>query len=210
MSLNQKNKNNNNDIIQAYKLVVLGEAAVGKSSICQRFINGKFTTLHQPTIGGLFLTKQVQYGERTIKFEIWDTAGQERFYSLTPLYYKNAKAAIVVFDISRSSSFERAQKWVKELIERADPGIVICLCGNKIDLEESRQIKKDDAEKYASSIGSFYCEVSAKLNLNVDEMFNIIVTKLPVIEIKDNNIKLDEDYDNNNESKGCTSYCYKS
>ncbi|MCQ2815791.1 MAG: Rab family GTPase [archaeon] len=199
------------EYIHSYKLVILGEVAVGKSSIVQRFVNGKFSHLHQPTLGALFLTKQVQSGDRIIKFEIWDTAGQERFHSLAPLYYKNARAAIVVFDVSNSATFDRAQKWVNELLEKANPGIVIALCGNKIDLEE-RQVNKEDAESYANEIGSFYCEVSAKTNTNIDQMFNQIITKLPKIEINnEDNIKLEED-SNKNESSGgwCTSYCYKS
>ena len=199
------------EYIQSYKLVLLGECAVGKSSIVQRFVNGKFSNLHQPTLGAMFLTKQVKNGDNIIKFEIWDTAGQERFHSLAPLYYKNARAAVVVFDVSNSATFERAQKWVNELLEKANPGIVIALCGNKIDLEE-RQVNKEDAEKYANEIGSFYCEVSAKMNTNIDYMFNQIVTKLPKIEISnEDNIKLDDDNNNNeNQGSGCTSFCYKS
>jgi small GTP-binding protein len=198
--------------IHSFKLVILGEEAVGKSSIAQRFVNGKFTNLHQATIGALFLTKQIRHEDRIVKFEIWDTAGQERFHSLTPLYYKNAKAAIVVFDVANAGSFERAKTWVKDLMEKANPGIVIALCGNKIDLEDSRVVKKDDAEKYAFDIGSFYTEVSAKLDKNVNELFEKIVEKMPKDVQERNGIKLSDEEDNvtKNNYGYCSGYCGKS
>lgn len=97
--------------IVTHKLVILGDVGVGKSSIVQRFVNGNFIALHEPTIGALFLTKRLRVADYTVKFEIWDTAGQERYHALTPMYYKNANAAIIVFDVSNASSFERGQKW---------------------------------------------------------------------------------------------------
>jgi len=190
--------------IHSFKLVILGEEAVGKSSIAQRFVNGKFTNLHQATIGALFLTKKIRHEDRIVKFEIWDTAGQERFHSLTPLYYKNANAAIVVFDVANLGSFERAKTWVNDLIEKANPGIIIALCGNKIDLEDSRVVKKEDAEKYAEEIGSLYTEVSAKLDKNVNELFEKIVEKMPKEKQETNRIKI-EDEDLN--KKNYTGYC---
>ena len=190
--------------IHSFKLVILGEEAVGKSSIAQRFVNGKFTNLHQATIGALFLTKKIRHEDRIVKFEIWDTAGQERFHSLTPLYYKNANAAIVVFDVANLGSFERAKTWVNDLIEKANPGIIIAICGNKIDLEDSRVVKKEDAEKYAEEIGSLYTEVSAKLDKNVNELFEKIVEKMPKEKQETNRIKI-EDEDLN--KKNYTGYC---
>lgn len=98
--------------------------------------------MHEPTVGALFLTRKIKVEDKNIKYDIWDTAGQERYHSLTPMYYKNAKAAIVVFDVSSVPSFERAQKWTIELQEKADKGIVIALCGNKCDLEERKVTKE--------------------------------------------------------------------
>ena len=193
--------------VQSYKVVLLGEAAVGKSSIVQRFVNGTFTNQHQPTIGALFQTKILTHNNRIIKFEIWDTAGQERFHSLASLYYKNAKGAIVVFDVTSSSSFTRAQKWVNELIEKASPGIIICLCGNKIDLE-NRCVTNEEASKYSEEIGAFYCEVSAKLNNGIEAMFKNIVDKLPDYDKEDEGMKLNEDKNttSNTNSKCCYYY----
>ncbi|KAK8049230.1 rab5-like GTPase [Apiospora phragmitis] len=116
------------------KLVLLGEAAVGKSSLVLRFVNNDFQENKEPTIGAAFLTQKCNLPTRTIKFEIWDTAGQERFASLAPMYYRNAQAALVVYDLTKPTSLIKAKHWVAELQRQASPGIVIALVGNKLDL----------------------------------------------------------------------------
>ncbi|KAL8835017.1 MAG: hypothetical protein Q9176_007160 [Flavoplaca citrina] len=119
------------------KLVLLGEAAVGKSSLVLRFVNNDFQENKEPTIGAAFLTQKCNLPHRTIKFEIWDTAGQERFASLAPMYYRNAQSALVVYDITKPTSLVKARHWVAELQRQASPGIVIALVGNKSDLSTS-------------------------------------------------------------------------
>ncbi|KAL8835131.1 MAG: hypothetical protein Q9170_003436 [Blastenia crenularia] len=119
------------------KLVLLGEAAVGKSSLVLRFVNNDFQENKEPTIGAAFLTQKCNLPHRTIKFEIWDTAGQERFASLAPMYYRNAQSALVVYDITKPTSLIKARHWVAELQRQASPGIVIALVGNKLDLSSS-------------------------------------------------------------------------
>ncbi|KAK9895849.1 ras-domain-containing protein [Cystobasidium minutum MCA 4210] len=116
------------------KLVLLGESAVGKSSLVVRFVQNDFQENKEPTIGAAFLTQKCRLEDKVIKFEIWDTAGQERFHSLAPMYYRNAAAAIVVYDVTKASSLEKAKSWVKELQRQANSNIVIAFVGNKIDL----------------------------------------------------------------------------
>lgn len=116
------------------KLVLLGEAAVGKSSIVMRFVNNEFQGNKEPTIGAAFLTQRCRIDDRVLRYEIWDTAGQERFHSLAPMYYRNAQAAVVVYDITKAASLDKAKSWVKELQRQANPNIVIALAGNKLDL----------------------------------------------------------------------------
>jgi Ras-related protein Rab-5C/Rab family protein len=116
------------------KLVLLGEAAVGKSSVVLRFVSNEFQANKEPTIGAAFLTQKCRLEDRILRYEIWDTAGQERFHSLAPMYYRNAQAAVVVYDVTKASSLEKAKSWVKELQRQANPNIVIALAGNKIDL----------------------------------------------------------------------------
>jgi Ras-related protein Rab-5C len=105
-----------------------------QSSLVMRFVNNDFQENKEPTIGAAFLTQKCNLPTRTIKFEIWDTAGQERFASLAPMYYRNAQAALVVYDITKATSLTKAQHWVAELQRQASPGIVIALVGNKSDL----------------------------------------------------------------------------
>ncbi|GAA5827026.1 hypothetical protein JCM11251_002210 [Rhodosporidiobolus azoricus] len=133
------------------KLVLLGESAVGKSSVVLRFCQNDFQPNKEPTIGAAFLTQRCRLEDKVIKFEIWDTAGQERFRSLSPMYYRNAQAAVVVYDVTKSASLDQAKTWVKELQRQANPNIVIALAGNKIDLvrpssSEEEPATEDDSE----------------------------------------------------------------
>jgi len=120
------------------KLVLLGEAAVGKSSVVMRFVNNEFQANKEPTIGAAFLTQKCRLEDRVLRYEIWDTAGQERFHSLAPMYYRNAQAAVVVYDVTKAASLEKAKSWVKELQRQANPNIVIALAGNKVDLVQGQ------------------------------------------------------------------------
>ncbi|GAV53373.1 hypothetical protein ZYGR_0AI06570 [Zygosaccharomyces rouxii] len=172
-----------NSSATSIKLVLLGEAAVGKSSIVLRFVSNDFSENKEPTIGAAFLTQRVNIGEQTVKFEIWDTAGQERFASLAPMYYRNAQAALVVYDITKPQSFIKARHWVKELHEQASKGIVIALVGNKLDMIENggeRKVAKEEAEKLAEEEGLLFFETSAKSGENVNEVFLGIGEKIPI------------------------------
>ncbi|KAK8795453.1 hypothetical protein WA158_000110 [Blastocystis sp. Blastoise] len=168
-----------------FKLVLLGDTAVGKSCLVVRFVRDEFFAFQEPTIGAAFLTKTININETTVKFEIWDTAGQERYRSLAPMYYRGAAAAIVVFDITSAESFNGAKSWVKELQRRGDPNVVIALVGNKCDLEESRQVSSDEASEYASENGLIFLEASAKTAQNVQDIFVQIAHKLPKGETKE-------------------------
>eukprot|EP00161_Ancyromonas_sigmoides_P026889 TRINITY_DN94_c1_g1_i2.p2 TRINITY_DN94_c1_g1~~TRINITY_DN94_c1_g1_i2.p2 ORF type:complete len:231 (-),score=110.22 TRINITY_DN94_c1_g1_i2:53-670(-) len=163
-----------------FKLVLLGDSAVGKSSLVLRFVRGQFFEYQESTIGAAFLTQTVSLNDTTVKFEIWDTAGQERYHSLAPMYYRGAAAAIVVFDITNMDSFNRAKAWVKELQRQGNPNIVIALAGNKADLAGTkRRVEHAEAQQYASDNGVFFMETSAKTAQNVNELFVNIARKLP-------------------------------
>lgn len=162
-----------------FKLVLLGEAAVGKSSLVLRFVKGQFQEYQESTIGAAFLTQSVCLDDVTVKFEIWDTAGQERYHSLAPMYYRGAQAAIVVYDITNAETFSRAKAWVKELQRQASPNIVIALAGNKCDLASKRVVEDEEAHAYAEDNGLLFLETSAKGAINVNEIFIAIAKKLP-------------------------------
>ena len=120
------------DKICQFKLVLLGEAAVGKSSVVLKFVKGQFHEYQEGTIGAAFLTQTVNLDDTTVMFEIWDTAGPERYHSLAPMYYRGAQAAIVMYDVTTQDTFARAKTWVKELMRQASPNIVIALADGGI------------------------------------------------------------------------------
>jgi len=162
-----------------FKLVLLGDSAVGKSSLVLRFVKKQFFEYQESTIGAAFLTQTIQLSDAIVKFEIWDTAGQERYHSLAPMYYRGAAAAVVVYDITNRQSFLRAKSWIKELQRQGSPSIVICLAGNKLDLAEQRAVETDEARSYAEENNLLFFETSAKTNHQVNDLFKAIATKLP-------------------------------
>ncbi|WFC99438.1 Vacuolar protein sorting-associated protein 21 [Malassezia yamatoensis] len=184
------------------KLVLLGEAAVGKTSLVHRFVQDDFQENREPTIGAAFLTQRCRLEDRLIKFEIWDTAGQERFHSLAPMYYRNAQASAVVYDVTKAASFEKAKSWIKELQRQASPNLVIALVGNKLDLltttsaetsqdstestSPQREIARIDAQSYASENQLLFFETSAKTGEHVLEVFTEIGTKPSLILMQRN------------------------
>ncbi|RKF78727.1 GTP-binding protein ypt5 [Golovinomyces cichoracearum] len=175
-----------------FKLVLLGESAVGKSSLVLRFVKNQFDDFRESTIGAAFLTQTISLDDTTtVKFEIWDTAGQERYKSLAPMYYRNANCAVVVYDITQASSLDKAKQWVKELQRQANENIIIALAGNKLDLVTSspdkRTISTADAEVYAKEAGLLFFETSAKTSENVQELFTSIAKNLPLDQASSRN-----------------------
>lgn len=162
-----------------FKLVLLGDSAVGKSCLVVRFVRDEFFEFQEPTIGAAFLTQTVQLDDCTVKYEIWDTAGQERYRSLAPMYYRGAAAAVIVFDITKKDSFNGAKSWVKELQRRGDSNVVIALAGNKADMESKRKVQTEEAQQYAKDNDIIYMETSAKTSLNVKKLFTEVAKKLP-------------------------------
>ena len=172
-----------------FKTVILGESSCGKSSIALRFVKDDFNDYSESTIGAAFVVGKIEKDDKVYKFEIWDTAGQERYHSLAPMYYRGAKAAVIVFDITKKETFECAKRWVDEL-NYATKNVIVILSGNKCDLNHSRDISTEEAQKYADQNGLIYLETSAKENINIHKIFESISEKIQINENKDQHIDL--------------------
>ena len=161
------------------QVVLLGEGRVGKTSLLVRFVQSTFDESQAPTVRASYLTKTVRLeSDARATLNVWDTAGQERFHALGPIYYRDADAAIVVYDITDADSFERAKAWVKELRRIAGAEISIAVCANKSDLERARRVSNDDGEAYAKGIGASFHSTSAKTDKGVEQAFMSVARAL--------------------------------
>jgi len=154
-----------------FKIVFLGRSGVGKTSVTLRFCRDTFQDGTEATIGASFVTKIMPIKDRQVKFEIWDTAGQERYRALTPMYYRNADAAVLVYDITEPESFSALQSWYQELHKNV-PNCIIMLAGNKLDLFNDRKVTKESAQQFATDKECTLIEVSSKTGDYVDDLFN--------------------------------------
>lgn len=156
----------------SFKVVLLGEGRVGKTSLVLRFCRDTFVDGQPPTIQASCLERAMRVGDKTANLVIWDTAGQERFHALGPIYYRDADAALLVFDITDTDSFKRIQAWVRELRKMVGKDIQLSIAGNKLDLERQRVVTRQEATEYAESVGAHYSETSAKTNRGIDDVFS--------------------------------------
>lgn len=160
------------------KVVFLGDTAVGKSCLAVRFVRNEFFEFQEPTIGAAFLGKNINLNDKRYKFEIWDTAGQERYRSLAPMYYRGAKAAVIVYDITDEDTFKGAKTWVSEIKKKSN-NCFILLVGNKVDLTNNRKVDINMVKNYVDDNNIIYMESSAKTGLNVEKIFTTIAENIP-------------------------------
>mmetsp|Transcript_25309 Transcript_25309/g.56062 ORF Transcript_25309/g.56062 Transcript_25309/m.56062 type:complete len:196 (-) Transcript_25309:55-642(-) len=151
------------------KVCIIGDTNVGKTSLSTRYCHGEFPTNSTPTIGASFLQRRVVVDNTEMSLQIWDTAGQERFRSMAPMYYRGAKAAICVFDVTSEESFDRVTTWLRDLKAHADPNVVICLAGNKCDQQPGFDLAR--AEAAAAELGGGFFKTSALTGDGVQEAF---------------------------------------
>ena len=177
------------------KQVLLGETAVGKSSLINRFVNGTFKQEFLPTIVGCYSTKEVFYKKENINiiYEIWDTAGQEKFRAVNRIFYQDAYIILLVFDITNKPSFDALKDyWYQEVKDNAPQDAIIIIVGNKTDLYEVKEVDEDDVKKFCESVHSLYVLASAQNGEGIEKLFDMIgkqvLTRENFGEIK-NNIK---------------------
>jgi|UniRef100_A0A7S3PVA0 Ras-related protein Rab-18 len=163
-----------------FKLLMIGDAGVGKSSMLLRFTDDSFDEHIQSTIGVDFKVKHLDVASKRIKLTIWDTAGQERFRTLTSSYYRGAQGVVMVYDVTRRDSFENLEQWLKE-VKLYSPnngeGVIKLLVGNKVDLQ-NKVVPREEAEAWARSQGMLFLEASAKTRTGIKQCFMEVVQKI--------------------------------
>ena len=154
-----------------FKMLLIGNSSVGKSSLMLRFAENIYHDTFLPTIGVDFKIRTFELGGKTVKLQIWDTAGQERFKTITSSYYKGAHGVVLTYDITNRSSFNDIDTWLVEVEKHASPKINKLLVGNKCDLEGQRQVTYEEGKKKAEELGVKFIETSAKDSINVETAF---------------------------------------
>ena len=170
------------EVTNLYRVVLIGDPAVGKTSIVSQTENGSFDPNEPSTVGAMFILHQEQVDGQVIEMQIWDTAGQERFRSLGPIYYRNASAAVVVFDITRSHSFDDLDGWIKQFTSVAPSHAIICIVANKSDLMSNAEIPIETAKEWAKKKGYLFHITSAKTGEGIPDLFKLIAQKISTIK----------------------------
>ena len=178
------------------KIVLLGEAGVGKTSIITRYISGSFSQIVMTSTGSSFVAKKIELEDKKkVKLQIWDTAGQEKYRSLAKIFYQSAAVAVLVYDITLKKSFEQIKEyWVKEIKENAPEDIIIAIAANKSDDYLNQEVTIDEGKELAKSLDALFICTSAKLGNGIDDLF-----KLSGEKFLNPNKNIAESYMNKNE-----------
>jgi len=210
--------------VESFKVVLVGESGVGKTSIITQFIDQTFQEDQQSTTGGTFSTKSVICDNgKTLKFEIWDTAGQERYRSLTKMFYKDANAAVLVYDITRKDSFEELQNyWSQQIKESSPSNIILAIAANKSDLISQEAVEEEKAREFANELGAIFVSTTATTVESINELFIEIAKKYTnatdikikgdddgqeQAEEKNDNVKLSKDKANEKKERKKGGFC---
>eukprot|EP00037_Helgoeca_nana_P025296 m.274740 g.274740 ORF g.274740 m.274740 type:complete len:217 (+) comp26901_c3_seq7:4514-5164(+) len=161
------------------KLVIVGSQSVGKTCLMTQFVSGNFDVDAKQTIGASFFPKEVELDGVKLTLTIWDTAGTERFRAMAPLYYRDADAAMVVYDLTRRDSFDAVEGWIYELRSALDPSrLVLCIVGNKNDLESDRKVSTEEGVALAATMRTHFMETSALTAIGVNDMFTTVAKEI--------------------------------
>lgn len=157
------------------KVVLLGESGVGKTSILNRYISNQFVENQPQTVGASFKKKVVNYNNQNIALSIWDTAGQEVYRTLTPMYFRDAQMALIVYSIDDPITFDAVKQWTDQ-VKSSSPDVLILICGNKNDIQD-RKVSFEDGLKMAEELGLPYVETSAQNGNGIDLAFETLIEK---------------------------------
>ena len=174
----QNNPEKSSNYQYLFKIILIGTAGVGKSSILKRYIENKFDPNYKCTIGVDFLMKSLTIQDKIVKLQLWDTAGQEKYRSMVSSYFRGANVALIIFDITSHASFEEVPLWIQFFYNNGPEQKNIILIGNKKDLENEREVTQEEAETFAKTNDMIYYETSAKDGENIQYIFNYTAEKL--------------------------------
>jgi len=177
------------------KIIVVGDSGVGKTNLINRFASDKFDTNSKATIGVEFVYKTLKINKEVIKVEVWDTAGQERYRAITSSYYKGAKGAIIVYDITNEDSFNNVESWMNEVTKKGKTDMQFLLVGNKKDLVNDRKVTEQKGIDKAKELNMNLFEASALEKTNVNEAFNYLMKEIYL------NIRREKNINTNNDEK---------
>ena len=193
-----------------FKVLLIGNSDVGKSSLILRYVDQIWNDVFVPTIGVDFKVKSLEVDKKLVKMQIWDTAGQERFRNVISSYFKGAHGILLIYDITAKDSFKELENWLGEVERNANSQVLKILIGNKCDLEDRREISKDEGEAFAMRNGMQFIETSAKLNTNVNEAFEALAkimvessNKRNAVKFEKKPIKVDKGSNLNTQKKSC-------
>ena len=172
-------------------MILIGDSSVGKSNILLKYLKNEFDQSSKATVGVEFGTKTVEMNDKKIKIQIWDTAGQERYRSITSAYYKGAKGAFIVYDITRRNTFDDIDKWISDLKTNGDNNISIMLIGNKSDLNDKREVETNEGIKKSEETKIAFMETSALSGENIIKAFNELIEQI----YQNNCLNVEEDID---------------
>ena len=161
-----------------FKIVLIGDSFVGKTNIMSKYLMNEFHEDSKATVGVEFGAKKFDIEGKSVKAQIWDTAGQERYKSITSTYYKGAKGALIVYDITRKETFDSVDRWISELLNSGDKNMTMLLIGNKCDLDNQRQVTKEQGEEKAKAFKVAFLETSASSGENLDVAFEMIMKEV--------------------------------
>ena len=169
---------NPNGYDMIFKIVLIGDTSVGKTNILSKYLTDEFDPESKATVGVEFGTKNFKIENNIVKVQIWDTAGQERYRSITNAYYKGAKGALLVYDITNKKSFDNLDKWISDLKINGDEKISIVLLGNKSDLENQRVISTEEGKNKAELFKFAFMETSALNGNNIERAFDELIKEV--------------------------------
>ena len=165
------------------RLMLIGNSNAGKTSIIRRFCKNKFMNSFISSIGIDFETKYIKIDDKTINLQIWDTAGQERYKVISKNYFNQSDGFVIVYDITDRKSFDDIVSWIEQIKESGGEHTKNIIVGNKLDLEKSRKVDKEEGEKLAENYDYLFIEASAQSGKNIDKVFNILAKSI----LNDNN-----------------------